>query len=504
MLVISAAVAGQAISAGSEECTIGVAAGKATQDGRPLVWKTRDYISSPDNEIKYNSSNFYKFVSVNNAGGSYAWMGVNEAGFAIVNSVSSDLPGNTNSNGVSNGELMRDCLGSCATVADFESFLISTNGSGRDGKSNFGVIDSTGAAAIFETSGYEYWKYDANDTSVSQTGYIIRANFSEVGGGTYSIERFNRSTDLVAGFYAGDSLNYRSILRHQMRDFSDEQSNPIAIPFNDDWYPSYRWGYIYSYVSICRSTSVSSTVIHGVLPEGEPGNLSTMWTILGQPATSVAVPYWPVGSAPAVADGSSTAALCDASRDIREYLYDWSGYGDFLDTYKLLDGEGGGLWTYTFPREDANFAMADSALTVWRTTAPAAADMLALETDLANATLITLNDGLSYLASLDVDRDEVPLPVQYAVSQNYPNPFNAATVIPFYQAAPGYFTVTIHDIKGREVARLGNEFVPAGNHSVRWNCGELASGIYFYTVELRSGANSKLRFSDTRKLTLIK
>ena len=43
-----------------EECTIGVANGNATSDGRPMVWKTRDYSSARDNEVKYNTSFRYK------------------------------------------------------------------------------------------------------------------------------------------------------------------------------------------------------------------------------------------------------------------------------------------------------------------------------------------------------------------------------------------------------------------------------------------------------------
>ena len=40
-------------SLGKEECTIGVALGSATVDGRPLLWKTRDYSSDPDNKVRY-------------------------------------------------------------------------------------------------------------------------------------------------------------------------------------------------------------------------------------------------------------------------------------------------------------------------------------------------------------------------------------------------------------------------------------------------------------------
>jgi hypothetical protein len=41
--------------ANEEDCTIGVASGKATPDGRPMIWKTRD-TSAKDNEVYYNTN----------------------------------------------------------------------------------------------------------------------------------------------------------------------------------------------------------------------------------------------------------------------------------------------------------------------------------------------------------------------------------------------------------------------------------------------------------------
>ena len=44
-------------------CTIGVAAGSATSDGRPLLWKTRDGGRSKyNNEVSYITFHKYKFI----------------------------------------------------------------------------------------------------------------------------------------------------------------------------------------------------------------------------------------------------------------------------------------------------------------------------------------------------------------------------------------------------------------------------------------------------------
>ena len=87
-----------------DECTIGVASGKATSDNRPLVWKSRD-ATAINNEIFHNKSGKYKYIAVVSSGyESYSWMGINEKGFAIVNSVVYDL--DYEETGFGNGDIM--------------------------------------------------------------------------------------------------------------------------------------------------------------------------------------------------------------------------------------------------------------------------------------------------------------------------------------------------------------------------------------------------------------
>jgi hypothetical protein len=339
------------IAIAQEECTIGVALGRATSDGRPLLWKTRDNDEAPNNTIKYDTKSTYKFIYVANAGTtSSAWMGVNEQGFAIINSASSDLP--TTNQGLGNGSLMKHVLGTCKTVIEFENYLQATNITGRSTQANFAVIDATGAAAIFETGGNTYYKYDANDT---ENGYIIRTNFSFNGGSNKGIERYIRSTDLINTFYAGDTLNYKSIIRYQMRDFSDDNGDQIIIPFEGNWSAEIPYGYVHCEKSICRTSTVSAAVIHGILPT-EDARLSTMWTMLGHTATTVAIPYWPVGDLPVVVKGNPKSALCNKANEIKKILFDISDQKDYINTFMLQDNKDGGLFPYLFNIEDSIFS----------------------------------------------------------------------------------------------------------------------------------------------------
>lgn len=92
------------------------------------------------------------------------------------------------------------------------------------------------------------------------------------------------------------------------------------------------------------------------------------------------------------------------------------------------------------------------------------------------------------------------LPKTYALHQNYPNPFNPVTQINFDIPAAGKVNLKIFDISGREVATLVNAIHPAGYYTVTFDAQNLASGIYFYRINVE-GTN---RFSMTKKMMIIK
>lgn len=88
-------------------------------------------------------------------------------------------------------------------------------------------------------------------------------------------------------------------------------------------------------------------------------------------------------------------------------------------------------------------------------------------------------------------------PVTFSLSQNYPNPFNPSTAIDFSLPHSAFVTLRVLNVLGEEVARLIEGEVQAGPHTVQWNAGTRASGMYYY--ELRSG-----EFTQTKKLMLLK
>ncbi|MCC6476854.1 T9SS type A sorting domain-containing protein [bacterium] len=88
------------------------------------------------------------------------------------------------------------------------------------------------------------------------------------------------------------------------------------------------------------------------------------------------------------------------------------------------------------------------------------------------------------------------LPEELSLSV-YPNPGNAEFRISYTLPRASDVELRIFDVNGRAIATLANEMKPAGEHVQSWNASELASGIYF--VSLQSAAATR-----TEKIVLVK
>jgi beta-1,2-mannobiose phosphorylase / 1,2-beta-oligomannan phosphorylase len=93
-------------------------------------------------------------------------------------------------------------------------------------------------------------------------------------------------------------------------------------------------------------------------------------------------------------------------------------------------------------------------------------------------------------------------PQAFVVQQNYPNPFNPRTTLSFTLPATGQVQVAIYDAKGQIVARLIDDTLAAGTHTVDWDGGDaygasMPSGTYFCRLTSPWGV-------ETRKMGLIR
>lgn len=85
----------------------------------------------------------------------------------------------------------------------------------------------------------------------------------------------------------------------------------------------------------------------------------------------------------------------------------------------------------------------------------------------------------------------------FALLPNYPNPFNGFTTIGFELPETADVTLTVYDVRGRQVMELVNGRFETGRHSVNFGGDELASGLYFCHMQAGS-------FSTRQKMLLLK
>lgn len=80
---------------------------------------------------------------------------------------------------------------------------------------------------------------------------------------------------------------------------------------------------------------------------------------------------------------------------------------------------------------------------------------------------------------------------------NSPNPFNPATQIRYTLTDAGLVTLTVYNTLGQEVTRLIHANQTAGAYTVTWDAHNVASGLYYYRLEVDGAA-------EIRKMLLIK
>ncbi len=378
-------------------CTVAVVSGKATPDGRPLLWKNRD-TSVLDNKIAYFKGDKYSFIGLVDArdkGLNNVWAGINTEGFAIMNSASGDLaPNDAGMN--ENGSFMKMALGECANTSDFENLLQRTNGKRKVG-ANFGIIDAEGNACIYETSRAGYQKFDANDPKAAPRGYVIRTNYAftapkkDTGGGYI---RFERASRLFQDASDEGQLNYKFILRQAARDLVNEKlhSFPLSNPSAHD--PDSPL-FVNTNDTINRNSTASVALFHGVT-EREKAYLATMWVILGQPVCSVAVPLWAsVDAIPEALNGPGNSPLNDFSRALADYLYpEKRGHmNQYLSVTRLVQYDGEGVLNKLLKIENQVFAETEAKMKEWEKRKPDKKELADFERKIAEWAFVSLKSS---------------------------------------------------------------------------------------------------------------
>lgn len=275
-LIISAvAVAACAVTA--DACTSMIVSASRSATGRPLLWKHRD-TSQESNFVERREAvnGRHAYTALYNAGDSTlseAWMGVNDADFAIMNTASYNLAPDTARYKDREGAVMAEALAVCETVDDFER-LLERLPKPMGVQANFGVIDANGDGAYFEADDYTFKRYDLKD---AENGVLIRTNYSMSGNDTdgYGYIRYENARRQIAPAIANHSVSPELLTEGISRSFYHSLLDRDMAA--DD---AGRWIIDQDYIP--RRSSTASVVIEGVTP-GSSGEKSVMWTALGYP-----------------------------------------------------------------------------------------------------------------------------------------------------------------------------------------------------------------------------
>lgn len=83
------------------------------------------------------------------------------------------------------------------------------------------------------------------------------------------------------------------------------------------------------------------------------------------------------------------------------------------------------------------------------------------------------------------------------LDQNFPNPFNPVTTIRYHLSVRGNVKLEVYNMAGIRIAELDKGVRSIGSHEVHFSAKNLASGIYFYRLNLDGHI-------ETRKMLVIK
>lgn len=118
---------------------------------------------------------------------------------------------------------------------------------------------------------------------------------------------------------------------------------------------------------------------------------------------------------------------------------------------------------------------------------------------------VDLDGSFEYSPTLEIS---IGVPDKFTLNQNYPNPFNPDTQIKFEVSDKAHVSLTLFGIKGNQIKTLVNSEYAPGGYSASWDgknaLGKnVASGTYFYKLEISTKQNKKL-FSETKRMTLLR
>lgn len=341
-------------------CTSAIIGAEMNPYGRPLLWKNRD-TSASDNKIAYipANKNDFAYVALFNAADSLlqeAWMGMNEYGFAIMNTASYNIKNDNlpQKEMDKEGFVMTKALKQCKTVEDFANLLDSIR-KPMGVEANFGVIDAYGDGAYFETNNDSYNRFNLND---QKDNVLVRTNYCHSGRDN---EGYGFIREANANYLLGPHIKQKNIAPETL---TEELSRSFYHSLLEKDFSQNEGKWVIDQDFIPRYTSTATIVIEGCQPIKHGDELCpdflrdqyVMWTGLGYPPCSEIFPVFCKDDGVDVSlqgdPVTGRAPQCDIVKARKAEVFPFTkGNGEkYIDMSKLYNEEGTGYVQILTPK----------------------------------------------------------------------------------------------------------------------------------------------------------
>jgi hypothetical protein len=454
-----------------QACTVGVFSGAAMNDGRPVIWKNRD-ATNPNEAVRYLTDGRFPYLALIEPGNTaQVWAGVNAAGFGIMNS-NSDNMGGGDENGINDGILMKLALRTCAGIGDFQRLMDSLVPYGFAVPCNVGVLDSSGAAAFFETGPDFYVRVDADS---QPQRYLLRATFSlcRDTAGQGSGSRYLRAVELVSQAAQQGPLALDFLIDQLSTDLGAVGFDPYPLPYRGA-VGTLPPGFLWTSATINRQPTRAAIFIAGRRP-GDPRSFPTMWTVLGQPAEGIAVPLW-VGahSVPDNLCDVPQSTICDSALALETRVYSDRALPYALNTTLLADAD-----NRLDPVRSAIWEETGQQLQRWADSPPSVSDLADFEQRMADEAMAGYGPEIAVQEPTETPLKRRPDLQVYA-------DWKCRVVNITVPGDPANRSLSILDVTGRIVAhfRLATpQYTAPGQSLIQWPAGRSPSGVYLVALD---------------------
>lgn len=367
-----------------DQCTAAVISPAAGAEGRPMLWKNRDTgeLSNRVVFVKEQPFSYLALVDKQDPSGRVCWAGINDAGFAIMNTASYNLPQRAGEAADQEGYLMAAALRSCRNVGDFEAFLKANLGPSLGASTNFGVIDADGQASVFEVHNHGYVRLEA---ATAPGNYLFVTNYSRTGQKLEGAGRLRmQRADTLAQQRRPGPFTPREILQTFARDTGHVLLNTPTWPDFGRLQEKQRW--LHSKHTINRWDTACTVLLVGKDPK-DPKSHSVLWVLPGEPLTAAALPLFvEAGVSPEAFHLGKEAPLWVETWRLKGLIRPGMGQPErqeYLDTAPLSNPAGTGFLPALLKAEDANLEKTAAFLKSRRSPS----ELAAFQKELADQTL---------------------------------------------------------------------------------------------------------------------